>query len=284
MPVAINGKVEKETPVRKHLYRTMTHPEVNDAVLEGRVVLIPVAQLETHGPHLPIDVDVVQVQHVCDEAARRAPEALVTAPPIYYGFSEHVMDFPGTMTIRPEIMLEYLFDIGRSFARQGFERIVLVNGHGSNRPICELAARRITNETDAYCATLDHFSLARNVLAEIRDSPHGGTAHACEAETSEYLYLHPELVQMDKAVDEYGPDQRPWRSDDFTSGGGPIHFMEFWSQRSKSGTEGAPSLASAEKGKQLLEATIAGLIEFGKWWQAYQFPERTDFTVRRRRA
>ena len=56
------------------------------------------------------------------------------------------MDFPGTMTIRPEVMLNYLFDIGCSFARQGFERIVLVNGHGSNRPICELATQRITNQ------------------------------------------------------------------------------------------------------------------------------------------
>ena len=59
--------------MKKHLYRTMTHEDVNDAVLEGRVVLIPVAQLETHGPHLPIDVDVVQVQYVVEEAAAQHP-------------------------------------------------------------------------------------------------------------------------------------------------------------------------------------------------------------------
>ena len=89
----------------KHLYRTMTPDEVNEAVLAGRVISIPVGQLETHGPHLPIDVDVVQVQNVVDEAAARAPDVFAAAPPIYYGFSEHVMDFPGTMNIRPEIMM-----------------------------------------------------------------------------------------------------------------------------------------------------------------------------------
>ena len=259
----------------------MTPDEVNEAVLAGRVISIPVGQLETHGPHLPIDVDVVQVQNVVDEAAARAPDVFAAAPPIYYGFSEHVMDFPGTMNIRPEIMIEYLFDVCRSFARQGFERIVLVNGHGSNRPICEIVTRRVTNETSAMCATLGHFSLARDVLQQIRESPHGGTAHACEAETSEYLYLRPELVQREKIADEYAPDYRPWRSDDFTEDAGPVHFMEFWSQRSRSGTEGAPSLATAEKGKLLQEASIEKLIEFGRWWQAVEFPPRTDSTVRR---
>ena len=265
----------------KYLYRSMTHEDVNEAVLQGRVVLLPVGQLETHGVHLPIDVDVVQVQYVVEEAARRAPDVLMAAPPIYYGFSEHVMDFPGTMNIRPEVMIEYLFDICRSFARQGFDRIVLVNGHGSNRPICEIVTRRVTNETSAMCATLGHFSLAREVLQEIRESPHGGTAHACEAETSEYLFLRPDLVKMDKIADEWAPDYRPWRSDDFTTDAGPVHFMEFWSQRSRSGTEGAATLATAEKGRQLTEASIEKLIEFGRWWQAIEFPERIDLKVQR---
>ena len=269
--------------VHKHLYAAMTYEEVNEAVLERRVVLLPVGQIETHGPHLPIDVDVVQVQHVCDEAARRASEILLSAPPIYYGFSEHVMDFPGTRSIRPEVLIDYLFDIGRSFARQGFTRLVLVNGHGSNRPMCEIATRRITNETSAYCATLGHFSLAADALRDIRQSPIGGTAHACEAETSEYMFLRPELVKKEKIADEYAPDYRPWRCDDFTADPGPVHFMEFWSQRSKGGAEGTPSLATAEKGQQLLEASITKLIEFGKWWKELVFPPRVDHTVRAER-
>lgn len=264
----------------KHLYATMTWEEVNEAVLARRVVLVPVGQLETHGPHLPIDVDVVQVDYVCQEAARRAPDAIVTAPPIYYGFSEHVMDAPGTMAVRPETLLNYLFDIGCSFVRQGFERLVLVNGHGSNMPICQLATRRLTNETSAYCATMMHFDLARDVLQAIRESPIGGMAHACEAETSEYMYLRPELVKLDKIQDEFAPDYGPWRYDDFLLSG-PVHFMEQWSQRSKTGTEGSPSLATPEKGEKILEATIGKLIEFGRWWRDLEFPPRTELRVKR---
>ena len=177
---------------------------------------------------------------------RPAPRTSSLPPPIYYGFSEHVMDFPGTMNIRPEIMIEYLFDICRSFARQGFDRIVLVNGHGSNRPICEIVAR-VTNETNVRYARA--LSLARDVLKAIRESPPGGTAHACEAETSEYLFLRPELVKHDKIEDEYAPDYRPWRLDDFTEDAGPVHFMEFWSQRSRTGTEGAPRWRPPRKGE-----------------------------------
>ena len=86
----------------KHLYRTMTPDEVNEAVLAGRVVSIPVGQLETHGPHLPIDVDVVQVQNVVDEAAARAPDVFVAAPTdllrlfrACHGFSRHDEHSPG---------------------------------------------------------------------------------------------------------------------------------------------------------------------------------------------
>jgi creatinine amidohydrolase len=268
----------------KHLFAAMTYEEVNEAVLQGRVVLIPVGQLEEHGPHLPIDVDVVQVDHVCVEAALRAPEVLMTAPPIYYAFSEHVMDFPGTMAIRPETLLAYLFDIGNSFARQGFEKLVLVNGHGSNRSICEVASRRITNETEAYCATLTHFNLVTDVMQQIRESPVGGIAHACEIETSEYMFLRPHLVKKEKIRDEFAPDYRPWRADDFAVDSGPIHFMEFWSQRSVTGAEGMPSLATPEKGQIVLEATITRLIEFGKWWKNLEFPPRVDHTVRRQKA
>jgi creatinine amidohydrolase len=267
--------------MKKLLFAEMTHDDVNEAVLEGRVVLIPVGQLETHGPHLPIDVDTVQVDYVCTEAARGAPDVLLAAPPIFYAFSEHVMDFPGTMAVQPETLLAYLVDIGNSFARQGFEKIVLVNGHGSNRSICEIASRRITNASSAYCATLTHFSLITDVMQEIRESEVGGIAHGGEVETSEYMFLRPDLVKKDKIKDEFAPDYRPWRADDFAVDGGPIHFMEYWSQRSKSGIEGAPSLATPEKGEKLLIATIERMIEFGKWWKELEFPPRTDYTVRR---
>src|SRR5947209_1524300 len=78
-----------------HLYRTLTWPEVREAAERGAVITIPVAAIEQHGPHLPIDTDNVLVEHVTEEAARRSNGGMLTAPMIHYGFNEHTWAFPG---------------------------------------------------------------------------------------------------------------------------------------------------------------------------------------------
>jgi creatinine amidohydrolase len=83
----------------KHLVTEMTWPEVNEAVRQRRVVLLPVGAIEQHGPHLPVDVDNRITVSVCEEAARRAPDILAAMPPIHYGYNAHNMDFPGTISI-----------------------------------------------------------------------------------------------------------------------------------------------------------------------------------------
>ena len=116
----------------KPLLEAMTWPEARRAAENGgRVVLLPVGAIEQHGPHLPVDVDNRIVTWLCDEAARRCPELIVSAPPIHYGFNEHNMGFPGTITVGMEPFLNYVTDVCLSFVRQGHTRVVLVNGHGS---------------------------------------------------------------------------------------------------------------------------------------------------------
>ncbi|MCL4459227.1 MAG: creatininase family protein [Chloroflexi bacterium] len=268
--------------MRKHLYAQMTWEEVNEAVREGRVVVIPVAAIEQHGPHLPIDMDNLATLSVCEKAAKRSPGVLICAPPIHYGFNEHNMDFPGTITVKPENFINYLFDVGESFARQGFERIIWVNGHGSNSPLCQVVARRVTNETSALSAAVNYFDLFREVGEKIRESKLGGVAHACEFETSLYMYLCPELVKRDKIKDEPAPDQSPWIVHDLL-GWGPVHFMPFWSQRSRWGVEGMPTLATAEKGKTLFEAAVDNLIAFAKYFKDMDLTPRQRHIIKRNR-
>src|SRR4051812_42898507 len=84
----------------KHLYRTLTWTESRERARQGAVIIIPVAAIEQHGYHLPVDVDNVLVEHVTEEAARRSEGRILTAPMIHYGFNEHNMGFPGTITVR----------------------------------------------------------------------------------------------------------------------------------------------------------------------------------------
>src|SRR6476661_5718645 len=184
----------------KHLYRTLTWPEARERARDQAVIVIPVAAIEQHGYHLPIDVDNVLVEHVTEEAARRSDGKVLTAPMIHYGFNEHNMGFPGTITIREYVFIDFCYDVARSFVRQGYDRVVFVNGHGSNQMLCNLAARRINNTTSALCASTPHWNLAKEAVDRLRESAFpGGMAHACEFETALYLHLRPELVDMTKA-------------------------------------------------------------------------------------
>ena len=116
----------------KYDYAEMIWNEVRDAATQDRVALLPVATYEDHGPHLPVDVDVVLATEICRRAAARIPDEVVLAPPVTHGYSPHHMDFHGTITIRWDTFINYVRDVCCSLAYHGFKRILIINGHGSN--------------------------------------------------------------------------------------------------------------------------------------------------------
>jgi creatinine amidohydrolase len=260
----------------------MTWPEARVAAQRGRTVLLPVGAIEQHGPHLPVDVDNRIVTWLCDEAARRRPDLLVSAPPIHYGFNVHNMGFPGTVSVEVRHFLGYVGDVVRSFVRQGHDRVVLINGHGSNSMLCALVARDVVNSSeDALVAAIDHWALARELAPKIRESPRGGAAHACEYETSWYLHLNPEGVDLAAAV----PDMLASRSRfvwvDILAGDGPVALIDDWSRVSNgSGVEGDPSTASVEKGRAFAEEEVRNLIAFVEEFRAMEVSPRRDYTAR----
>ncbi len=264
----------------KHLFASMTWPEVNEAIAEQRVAVIPVAAIEQHGYHLPVDTDNLFVEQICNRAAERAHESIVALPPIHYGFNDHNMDFPGTISIKMQHFIDYCFDVGASLAYHGFRRILYVNGHGSNGPLCNLIARRITNETEALAGSINHWELAYDVIIGQAEAGPKGVDHACEWETSEYLYLKPELVQMDKAVDEYASDRGgPRWLYPHLSGGTWVYFMNNWSRMSESGVNGAATLGTAKKGEVMIEATIERLIEVARGFKEMPTAPRVDHRI-----
>jgi creatinine amidohydrolase len=264
----------------KHLFADMTWPEVNEAVAQRRVALIPVGAIEQHGYHLPVDVDNKIAVHVCDEVARRAGGSVVSMPPIHYGYNDHNMDFPGTISIAMQHFVDYCVDVGRSLAHQGFRHMIYVNAHGSNAPLCDLIARRITVETDALAAAINHWQIAWDVIAaQLEGGPYAAD-HACEWETSEYLHIDPAKVQMDKAVDEIPADRGGprWLYPDL-SASRQVYFMNYWSRMNTSGVAGTPTRATAEKGRVMIEATIARLLEIAEQFRALPIAPRVDHRV-----
>jgi creatinine amidohydrolase len=223
------------------------------------VIVIPTATLEDHGYHLPIDTDVRLIEAIAVGAVQRFNQRgtarAMLFPTAVHGYTPHHMDFPGTVSLRWNVFVESLLDCGRSLCRHGFDRLLLLNGHGSNAPLVDIAARLINLEHRGAVCMASNLYLTTPESAELirheRDSGPGGMSHACELETSLYLAIEPELVQMDMAVREI-PDWTEHIYSDWPDAG-PLSYMPNWSGLTSSGVMGDATVATAAKGRTFLE-------------------------------
>ncbi|MCC6791759.1 MAG: creatininase family protein [Thermomicrobiales bacterium] len=267
----------------QHRYELLTWPEINEAVRQEKVVILPVAATEQHGYHLPLDVDSKLAGSVALAAGERSPADMLVLPTVAYGYCHHVMDFPGTINITQSTFVNLLLDITRSVAYHGFKKIVIVNGHGSNHPLVEQVGRQTILQTDALCCTLSWWQLvAEKWNAEIRESEIGGCAHACELETSMYLHLDPNGVRTDRIDGELpdfmreSPESEAWRWVDLTLGSGPAGIVNWTSAWSRTGAIGRPDLGSAEKGRLAFEHAVDRLVGLVRWLRAHPTEPRRD--------
>jgi creatinine amidohydrolase len=239
---------------------------MRQALAQQPVVLLPVGAVEDHGAHLPLNTDNLIVEAICLEAARRLPGQVLVMPSVAYGLDEHHMDFPGTISIGVHTLIDYLADVATSAARHGFSHVLLVNGHGSNAPVADLAARRVVLETGIVCGAMSPNAavdptLAEPALSEMRKSEPGGIAHAGEYETAMMLHIRPDLVQMDKAVREVGQLKLKYFNWDFPEPS-ILAWQDWWSRMSRSGVCGDATVATAEFGRSLFETTVENFSRF----------------------
>ena len=252
----------------KYRYAEMIKDEIGEAAEQERVAVLPAATYEDHGPHLPVDTDVLLAGEISERAVARVPSEAVLVPAVPHGYSPHHMDFYGALTIGWDTFIKYVRDVCCSLAHHGFQRILIVNGHGSNASPLDMAAR-LTNveyQGNTLCASVSHWDLRRvkEVSREVRDSDFNGVAHAGEYETALYLALKPELVDMSKAVDERTP-MPPSFSIDLIEGthpeGSAGRLWPYWSSITKSGVMGDATKATPEKGRIFLDAAVDGLVD-----------------------
>lgn len=255
----------------EYRYNRLTWPEINEAVAMQKVVILPTGSTEQHGPHLPLDVDAFLAESVCLEAGRRAPDRILVLPPVSFGLNRHHIDFPGTIHIEPEVFINFCLSITKSVAYHGFAKILLVNGHGSNTPLVDLVARKTVLETPSLCASLNYYTLGIEAFNRVKETP--VIAHADEFETSLYLHLAPERVQMDKAVAGNDVVGKYMSSDSIFP---HVRFSDYWGRWTTVGVHGDPTAATAEKGRIIWEAIVPALIEIVDEFCAWPVPERSD--------
>ena len=256
----------------EYRYNRLTWEEMNDAIAAQKVVVLPAGSTEQHGPHLPLDVDAFLVESVCLELGRRTPDRVLVLPTVAYGLNRHHIDFPGTIHIEPEVFIAFCLNITKSVAYHGFRKILLVNGHGSNQPLIDLIARKTVLATESLCFATGYFLFLLEKFREIRESEI--IAHADEFETSLYLHLAQERVQMDKAVADNDRMGKFVSSD--STGNYPVRFNDFWGRWTQTGVHGDPTSATAAKGKIIFEAAVSGLVQLVDELRAWPIEKRAD--------
>ncbi|RLE96723.1 MAG: hypothetical protein DRJ57_05240 [Thermoprotei archaeon] len=230
----------------------LAYPDVESLDREKTVVILPIGSMEVHGPHLPLGQDTLVVHRVAVEAARKSPPALVL-PPLYYAYVPENRHFPGTISLSGVTLLKLLEEICDEVYRNGFKRILILNGHGGNTRLLRLFVREMQERGKRYLLYVwaEPWRAIHGLIERLRETETIG--HAGEIETSFSLYLFPQLCRMDRV-------KRPAKL-------GPVWVVEGletmadWICFAVEGYLGDPRAASSEKGEKLFNAWVEKLVE-----------------------
>jgi creatinine amidohydrolase len=179
-----------------------TWSEVEAALDEGtRTAIVAVGAIEQHGPHLPLIMDALSGDELAERIAAKLGDALA-APMIRPGCSGHHMEFPGTITIPPETLMDLIRSYCRSLSEHGFEHVVLVPTHGGNFAPVNTVAPEVAREIDANViavADLDELMERQNEgLREGGVEYEEPVVHAGAVETAIVLAVKEGLVRTDE--------------------------------------------------------------------------------------
>lgn len=247
-------------PIRFFPYLTWT--EIQAMPDKANVVLIqPVGAIEQHGPHLPLIVDAAIGVGVLGKALEKLPLEIpaYALPTLYYGKSSEHWHFPGTITLSAATLLATLMEIADSLYRAGFRKLVLMNSHGGQPQVMEIAARDIhVKYTDLMVFPLFTWRVPHITKELLTPQEQQLGIHAGDAETSLMLSILPEQVKMAAAVAEY-PQGLP--TDSLLSMEGKLPFAWVTGDLSKSGVIGDPTVATKEKGDRILASVSDGWVQ-----------------------
>jgi creatinine amidohydrolase len=228
------------------IWSQLTANQVGWAAQEGCVAVLPVGATEQHGPHLATGTD-----WLLAEAASMAAAAVtgdVVLPTLNLGCSlGHTDRWPGTLSLSPATLTRVVEEVGHWVYASGFRHLVLVNGHGTNGPPCQSALLQLRFDLPRLLArfvSLHELTAAINA----RYLVDGEDIHANETETAVMMHVHPEMVDLESAVDE--KDRTIGRV-----------FPYAMPAVTESGVVGAPSGAAAESGAETYSMVVEALVE-----------------------
>jgi creatinine amidohydrolase len=255
--------MEKLTEGMNNLLAYMTWPQIQEAVKQGKVVIIPTGSIEQHGTALPMNVDSNSVDSIARAAAIKSGQ--IVTPPLVFGGSSFWRRFPGTMYLRPETFKMVIEDLVYSLLEAGFKKIFILNGHRPNMWFLDPAVVDLVDKYyEQFKFTISFSSYwdmpgVRDELNRLRKGEKGSMGHACEAETSLTMYLQPGLVRENE-LKKLKPRKQIW---DWTADRPmPQIYRGYASPETTEGVMGDPTCASADSGVKFFNAIVDKIAQF----------------------
>lgn len=234
-------------------FHEMTFPQLRELSRDRIVVLAPIAACEQHSRHLPTITDTVLVSGVAEGVERRLPGQVLLLPALWLGASSHHLRFGATLSAEVDTHVQMLCDLLTPLLEDGYQRVLVLNGHGGNIDTMHMALRQLQPRFRRHIlAAASYWELADKELAALAEGPRKSMGHACEFETSMMLALRPELVQREAIRDD------PPRDDPALCG---LFLADDMWQKTDHGCVGYPERASADKGRAFLTAAIERTLE-----------------------
>ena len=208
IPFYLNAQQSGNLPAK---WEELTAPDFVKAVSQSdKVCILPLGVIEKHGPHMPLGTDLIDVRALVVEAVKQ--EYAVVYPEFYAGQINEARHQPGTISYSPDLIWQMLLETCTEIARNGFEKIIFVNGHGGNNSLLPYFSMSLLSEERDFVVYLfqpktdpeEHEKVGK-LIDELPSDAEGG--HADTGETSMMLTIRTDLVKMDKANAQSGEDQ-----------------------------------------------------------------------------
>lgn len=248
--------------MRTRFWADLTTEEIEQLDHENTVVVLPIAAIEQHGPHLPINTDMAIADGHIHSVIGKLPEdqSVFFLPTLAYGKSDEHLNFPGTVTLAAETLTAVIVEIGASLTWAGIRRLIIINSHGGNVEVMGIAARRLRIGHDMFVVATNwlRFGQPQGLFDEneVRFGIHGG-----DIETSIMLHYRPDLVRIEKAKDFVPSSAIIEATYKRLRATGGISFAWMTEDLHPLGAVGNAAAATAEKGQKSADYAASAFIE-----------------------